>query len=137
MVREAEDEGFMVGMTGFVQRKRTDLNNELSTYFREQLPKYSGTFDEDKGEDILSNINAYLKEKEINKHPLDFPLTSGTDIHLIPVTENLQLKVLVADEYYGDGDYSKYVMADYFLINENTTKQDVESLIEFIKNYIK
>ncbi|MNG30082.1 hypothetical protein D3C84_1156200 [compost metagenome] len=47
----------------------------------------------------------------------------------------MQLKLIVADEYYGDGDYSKYVMADFFMINENSTKEDVDQLIEFVKKY--
>lgn len=126
----------MVAMTGLVERNRTDLNDELSLYFREQMPNYKGTWDEDEGEDVLYNINDYLEENNIDKHPLDFPISSGTDVHLIPITENIQLKVVVADEYYGNGEYCKYVMIDFFLINENATKQDVDQLIEFVKKYL-
>lgn len=137
IVREAENEGLMVGMTGLVERKRTDLNNELSDYFRKQLPKYSGGYDEYEGEDILYSINEYLTENNIDKHQLDFPFSSGADVHLIPINENIQLKLVVADEYYGDGDYAKYVMADFFMINEFATKQDVDVLINFIKKHLK
>lgn len=105
----------------------------LSDYFRKQMPSYMGSFDEYAGEDILYSINEYLATKNIDKYPLDFPFTSGTDIHLIPINENIQLKVVIADEYYGDGDYSKYVEADFFLINEKTTKKDVDGLVEFVK----
>ncbi len=136
LVREAEAEGLMVAMTSLVERKRTDLNNELSDYFRKKMPNYPGSFGEYEGEDVLYSINDYLKENNIDKHQLDFPFISGTDIHLIPITENIQLKVVVADEYYGDGDYSKYVMIDFFMINENTTKQDVDILIDFVKKHL-
>jgi hypothetical protein len=136
IVKQAESEGLMASMTGTVERKRTMLNDELSDYFRQNMPKYTGSFDEDEGEDILFNINTYLEENDIDKHPLDFPFSNGTDIHLIPINENLQIKVVVADEYYGSGDYSKYVMIDFFMIEENTTKQDVDELIEFVKRYL-
>jgi hypothetical protein len=136
IVKEAENKGLMVAMTGLVERNRTELNDKLSLYFREQMPNYKGTWDEYEGEDVLYNINNYLEENNIDKHPLDFPISSGTDVHLIPITENIQLKVVVADEYYGDGEYSKYVMIDFFLINENATTQDVDQLIEFVKKYL-
>jgi hypothetical protein len=135
IVREAEQNGLMVGMTGLVERNRTDLNNELNTYFRSRLPKYLGSWDEYDGEDVLYSINEYMKENNIDKYQLDFPMTGGTDVHLIPVNNNLQLKLIVADEYYGDGDYSKYVMADFFMINEYTTKEDVDTLINFLNKY--
>lgn len=136
IVREAENKGLMVAMTGLVERNRTELSDELSLYFRKQMPNYKGTWDEHEGEDVLYNINNYLEENNIDKHPLDFPISSGTDIHLIPINKNIQLKVVVADEYYGGGEYSKYVMIDFFLITENTTKQDVDELIEFVKKYL-
>lgn len=137
LIREAENLGLMVGMTGLVEQKRTDLNNELSDYFRKSLPNYSGSFDEDTGEDILYSINEYLQEKQIDKPSLDFPFVSGSDVHLIPINENIALKVIVADEYYGDGEYAKYVMADFFKITEHTTKSDVDELIEFVKTVLK
>ncbi len=136
LVQEAEENGLVASMTGIVERKRTTLNNELSSYFREKMPTFLGSFDEYEGEDILYNINSYLEENNIDKSSLDFPISSGSDIHLIPITENLKLKVLVVDEYFGNGDYSKYVMTDFFLINENTTKKDVDKLIEFVKKYL-
>lgn len=137
LIREAENLGLMVGMTGLVEQKRTDLNNELSDYFRKSLPNYSGSFDEDTGEDILYSINEYLQEKQIDKPSLDFPFVSGSDVHLIPINENIALKVIVADEYYGDGEYAKYVMANFFKITEHTTKSDVDELIEFVKTVLK
>ncbi|MEK4632505.1 MULTISPECIES: hypothetical protein [Bacillus] len=135
VVREAEEQGLMVGMTGHIERKRTNLNNELSDYFRKQLPDYTGSFDENEGEEILYSINEYITENNIDMYPLDFPITEGTDVHLIPI-ENIQLKVVVADEYYGDGDYSKYVMADFFLINDKATTKDVDTLIQFVKKHL-
>ncbi|WP_332287123.1 hypothetical protein [Bacillus velezensis] len=55
---------------------------------------------------------------------------------MVPITENIQLKVVVADEYYGDGDYSKYVMADFFLINDKATTKDVDTLLQFVKKHL-
>ncbi|MDY7043619.1 hypothetical protein RVS70_05310 [Virgibacillus sp. M23] len=134
LVKEAEEQGWMASMTGLVERNRTELNDKLSNYFREQLPEYNGSYDEYEGEDILFSINSYLEDNEIDKSPLDFPITNGTDVHLIPITSNLKLKVLVTDEYYGSGDYSKYVLIDFFMINENTTMGDVDMLVNFIRD---
>ncbi|MGF0223560.1 hypothetical protein P5614_022385 (plasmid) [Bacillus velezensis] len=49
IVREAEAQGLMVGMTGHIERKRTDLNKELSDYFRKQLPAILGALMKMKG----------------------------------------------------------------------------------------
>ncbi|MEC1943236.1 hypothetical protein [Bacillus velezensis] len=135
IIREAEEQGLMVGMAGLIERKRTDLNYELSDYFRKQLSGYTGSFDENEGEEILYSINEYITENNIDMYPLDFPV-DGTDVHLIPITENIQLKVVVADKYYGDGDYSKYVMADFFLINNKATTKDVDTLLRFVKKHL-
>ncbi|ODB64419.1 MULTISPECIES: hypothetical protein [Bacillus] len=135
IIQEAEGQGLMVGMASLIERKRTDLNNELSDYFRKQLSGYTGSFDENEGEEILYSINQYITENNIDMYPLDFPV-DGTDVHLIPITENIQLKVVVADKYYGDGDYSKYIMADFFLINDKATTKDVDTLLQFVKKHL-
>lgn len=135
IVKEAEEQGLMVAMGSVVKHNRTPLNIELGKYFKEKMPNYLGSFDEDKCDDILFKLNTYLKQNHIDKHELNF--TPGdTNIYLIPITDNLQLEVELIDEYYGDGVYSKYVAIDYFLINENTTKQDVDKLIDFIHHYL-
>lgn len=136
ILKEAERNGMVVSMTGIVEPIRTELNNELSKYFRGIMPNYNGSFDEHLSEDVLYVINEYIEKNKIDKYAIDFPLTEGTDIHLIPITDNLQLKLLVADEYYGSGEYAKYVMADYFVINENTTTEDVDRLINFVNEYL-
>ncbi|CAL8901987.1 conserved hypothetical protein [Bacillus pumilus] len=133
LIREATEKGLLVSMTNLVERKRTKLNEQLSDYFRKQMPGYTGSFDEDQAEDILDSVNNFIAEKNLDIYQLDFPLSSGTDNYLIPITDNLDLKVTIADEYYGDGDYSKYIMVDFFIINEKTTKVDVDELIKFIK----
>lgn len=137
IVQEAENNGLMVAMTSIVERKRTDLNNELSRYFRMQYPHYKSSFDEYEAEDVLYSINEYLKDNHIGISSLEFPLTSGTEVYLIPINENIHLKVIVADEYEGDGNYSKYVMANFFMINEKTNKEEVDVLISFLKKHLK
>lgn len=136
LAREAKQKGLMVSMINILPSITTELNRNLMKYFREQLPAYEGIFDEDDGESILSDINDYLQENNIDKMPLHFPMTSGTDNHLIPINENIKLLVQVTDEYYGDGDYSKYVAVTSFIINEQTTKEDVDILVNFVKKYI-
>lgn len=133
-LKEGENEGLVASMTNIIERNRTDLNKELSSYFITNVPKYNGVFDEEEGEDVLDYINDYLKENNIDIHKLSFPVSSGSDIYLIPIGDNLEIKVLVVDEYHGDGEYEKYVMIDYFLINENTTTKDVDLLINFFAN---
>jgi hypothetical protein len=137
VVREAENKGLVVAMTPIVERKRTELNNELGRYFRDQYPDYNGTYDEDACEDILYSLNSYIEENNIDMYPLDFPISEGTDIHLLKVNDNISLKVVIADEYYGSGSYSKYIDISNFLINENATKSDVDHLIDFVKEYLR
>lgn len=136
LAREAETQGLMVAMTGLVERIRTDTNKVLSEYFRAQLPDYRGSFDEYEGEKVLDSINAYLEENDAGIHALEFPVTSGSNVHLIPINENIQLKMIIADEYHGDGEYDKYVMAEFFLMKETATKEDVDVLIAFIKQHL-
>ena len=136
MIREAESEGHMVAMTGLVERIRTPLNNELSDYFRQHMPHYTGVFEEDETEDILDVLNEYLKENTLNKPALAFPHSSGSELYLIPITQHIQLKVLVVDEYHGSGEYEKYIMADFFWMTEHTTKHDVDTLIRFIEQVL-
>lgn len=136
LVREAREKGLLVSMTGTVAPKRTSLNIELSRYFKQQLPDYLGVFDEEEGEDVLYELNKFLKENNIDKRPLEFPYSDGNNTYLIPVTPNLQMVVVAADEYYGSGDYAKYVMIDSFVITENATKEDVDKLIALIKRLI-
>lgn len=135
ILKEAEEQGFVAAMTSLLERYRTPLNEQLSTYFRTNMSDYSGIFDEDICEDVLYAMNKYIEEEKIEKfkQEIDFPYSSGSDIYLIPITENLQLKVLVTDEYYGDGDYSKYIDMTYFVITPKATEQDVDKLIEAVK----
>ncbi|PYE51467.1 hypothetical protein HUB98_05610 [Paenibacillus barcinonensis] len=135
-VREAEKVGLVASMDGVVERNRTELNNRLSAYFRNKMPGYNSYFNEDQCDDVLYSINEYINENKIDKYEIDFPISEGSDIHLLQITDNLQLKILVADEYHGGGDYSKYINVDKFIINEQTTEQDVDMLIEFINKYL-
>jgi len=136
-VREAEKEGRVASMTNVVERNRTELNDQLSSYFRSKIPNYKSIFDEHECDDILFNLNDYIEENNIDKREIDFPITEGTDIHLLKITDNLHLKILVVDEYYGGGDYEKYIEIGYFVINENTTERDVDKLVDFVKQYLQ
>jgi|GEM_PF-3156392 len=135
-LREAENAGFVASMDGTVERNRTELNNKLSAYFRDKMPGYNSYFNEETSEDVLYSINEYIEENKIDKREIDFPISEGSDIHLLKITNNLQLKILVADEYHGGGDYSKFIDVDKFVINEQTTEKDVDVLIDFIKKYL-
>lgn len=135
LVLEAEKEGRTASMTCVAVKNRTELNEKLSAYFRKNVPNYNGGFDEDECENVLYKINEYMKKKKIRKYkqPIDFPYSEGSETYLIPITDNLDLKLLLVDEYYGGGDYSKYIDMSYFIINDRTTAKDVDALIEFIK----
>jgi hypothetical protein len=133
--KEAEENGSMVAMGSTTERIRTDLNKKLSVYFRKKLPNFGGNYDEFKGEEILCNINEYLSDINKKTYTIDFPFSEGSDIHLIPIGENVELKLLVADEYHGSGEYSKYVLIEFFIINEKATEKDVDYLIETLNKY--
>ncbi|RXZ78045.1 hypothetical protein EBB07_28735 [Paenibacillaceae bacterium] len=142
IAREAEEKGLMAAMTNVVERKRTKLNNELSSYFRSKLPDYKGSYGEDDSEETLELINDYMQSKNsdkcksVDRFLLRFPVNTGTENYLVPITPNLQLKVIVCDEYYGNGEYEKYIMIKYFTITEQTTKTDVDELVSFVEAYL-
>lgn len=136
-VREAAEGGWLANMTAITTAKRTPLTKELSDYFRQQQPSYEGMFEGEEGEDVLDRLNSYLKEKEIEKSLIEFPMSSGVDVHLVPITTNLQLYLLVADAYFGMGDYEEYVQIESFVINEQTTKEDVDALITFVSDTLQ
>lgn len=137
LLNDAKKLGLVAAMTGMMAtRDRTPLNNELSNYFRQQMPKnFYGIIEEEDVEDALDEINEYIKEHQITKftRSISMPYSSGENLYLIPITENLQVEVLVVDEYEGDGDYSKFIEIAYFVITENTTKSDVDELVLFTK----
>lgn len=117
--------------------KENEISKVLGDYFRESLPNHQEIFIEEDGEEILDSINRYIKENNIDKRFLSFPLSSGANIYLVPISKNLQLKVTAIDEYYGDGVYAKCVEINSFLINENTTKADIDRLIFFTKMFLQ
>ncbi|MBG9689393.1 hypothetical protein ABD91_00405 [Lysinibacillus sphaericus] len=135
LVREAESNGLCVSMNSIVERNRTELNKELSSYFKEKLPNIKSYYDVDQGEDVMDSINSYMEDNSINKHLLHYPYSEGTDIYLIPITENLSLKVDVFDEYHGQGESNTGVHIDRFVITEEATSEDVDKLIEMFNEY--
>ncbi|EEM25085.1 hypothetical protein bthur0002_57270 [Bacillus thuringiensis Bt407] len=135
---DAEVQGLLVAMTSRITQIRTELNKQLSTYFREQCSDYPGVFQEDVCEEVLEAVNQYIEDTEIKKYPykLDFPVTDGSQEYLVPVGENIELVVVAVDEYHGDGEYSKYLRLDFFLMDESASKEDVDLLIAFINEYL-
>ncbi|MBG9693223.1 hypothetical protein ABD91_21020 [Lysinibacillus sphaericus] len=135
LLQRAEQAGLVSSMTGLVERVRTPLNNELSSYFRESLPKFEWLFEDDEADNNIDAVNAYLQEQGIEKK-LYMPYSSGTNIFLIPLTDNLQVKFEATDVYEGNGEYSKFTSVDFFVINESTTTADVDQLITFVKEIL-
>lgn len=134
ILQEAEAQGFVASMTNLVTQNRTELSNTLREYFRSQMPGYLGVIDEEDADEVLEAINSYLDENKIDKHHLQFPYSSGNEIYLIPVGEHIQVKVLVVDEYSGDGEYEKYIDISYFVFSEKTSTEDVDTLVHFLKD---
>ncbi|MGF7535257.1 hypothetical protein AAGG74_16515 [Bacillus mexicanus] len=135
-VQDGRKNGLMVAMGNVLEPVRTDLNNELSNYFKMKVPNFHCTFSDEDGEDIINGINEYLKDNEM-KRQLEYPLGGGEDTYLIPIGERLNLDVIVVDEYYGDGEYNRYVEINNFLIDEHTTTKDVDLLVDFVNKYLK
>jgi hypothetical protein len=135
LVKEAEASGLMVAMTSIVEPKRTPLNEKLSAYFKSKVPGFTGSFGEFECEDVLDGLNEYLEVNHPAMNSLDFPLSNGSEVFLVPISVHLSLKVLIVDEYYGDGCYEKYIMTDYFMISESASECDVDVLIKVINEY--
>jgi hypothetical protein len=136
ILREAETNGLVGWMTSLVERNRTELTNELSEYFRQEAGNYKSTYDEDDGEEIMEGINSYLETQKIEQSKLEYPYNFFSEIYLIPIGENIQLKVLVANEFSSDEGQMLYVDISNFIINEQATKKDVDLLLSFVKNHL-
>jgi hypothetical protein len=136
ILREAETNGLVGWMTSLVERNRTELTNELSVYFRQEAVNYKSTYDEDDGEEIMKGINSYLETQKIEQSKLEYPYNFFSEIYLIPIGENIQLKVLVANEFSSDEGQMLYVDISNFIINEQATKKDVDLLLSFVKNHL-
>lgn len=138
IVREGEEQGLVVAMTSEITQNRTELNKELSTYFREKCSEYLGVFQEEICEDILESVNKYIEDNKIGKYPykLDFPFTAGSQEYLVPIGKNIELVVVAFDEYHGGGEYSKFLKINFFVMNEKTSQEDVDMLIAFINEYL-
>src|SRR5690625_816225 len=133
IVRRSEDKGLEVPMLNIFPRVRTDLNENLRSYFNSRLPRYTGIYD---GDDILARLNSYLAEKEIVIKPLEFPLGVGSEVRLIPIGKSIKLKVVLISEYFGNGESSRYITANSFLMTESTKEKHVEAVISFIDKYL-
>lgn len=131
--QEAEKKGLLVSTNNVVESNRTELNKELSTYFKSNY-KLKSYYSEDEGEEVLDNLSSYLDSIGYDDY-LEYPYSEGEDEYLIPITPNLKLYAHAYDEYYGSGDYSKGVIIERFIITEETTTKDVDKLIEVLKEF--
>ena len=59
---EARKEGREVSMVLQTRQCGAKLNDKLGSYFRSKKPNYDGILDEYESEDVLDDINQYLKE---------------------------------------------------------------------------
>lgn len=127
--------GFYVPMTTLL--KTNSSNVEFSRHFKSKLPNYKGRFIVGQNgvvdsNTIIDSINSYLENKGIGKR-LNFPKGDGVYPFLIKVTDNLDLEVVCIFDHFGHGYSSEYIKIENFIINEETTKKDVDKLIEFIE----
>lgn len=129
---DAEREGMVVFFDGTGSRNQTELSIELSRYFRDKVASYNGMFSDGEEDEILEELNGYFDDKDIEQTTLNFHYSDSSDVVLLKITEHLELKVLIVDEYYGDGDYSRYVEISSGVITEQSTQGDIDHLIEFM-----
>jgi len=135
-IKEAENQGLMASMVAKHQHFQPQTHTQaLSHYFREQHPHYLPYVKEEKVDDAIYELNTYIEENKINIHPFDFPMTGGLERRLLPLTEHLSLKIGLIDDYYGGGDYAQYVTLDSFVVDDETTTDDVDKLITFVVDF--
>ncbi|QJX80383.1 hypothetical protein [Priestia megaterium] len=131
IANKAEEMGLMVSMVGEVENLKIEKNIELSKYFIEKIPNFQKDYEDNMYEFAIGGIEAYLEEINADIQSIEYPVT-GREVHLIPIGENIKLKVYIEDEEYGENR----IEINSFMINHNTTKEDVDVLIEFIKEYL-
>jgi len=129
---EARREGRVASMTWNDSYENTPVARRLGDYFRKQMPNYDGIYEEEVFDDVLDAINQYMEEKGIDHAPLRL-LVPGEESYLLPVTENLELVVIITDDYSGGGNYEMYVEISSFLVNDQTTEEDVDRLVDMLK----
>ena len=131
-VLDAERGGMVLFLDNTGSRNQTDLSRELSYYFRSRIRGYVGMFSDGDEDEILDELNGYFEDKGIDQTKLTFHYADSSDVVLLKITENLELKVLIVDEYHGDGDYDRYVEIASGLITEKATKADIDHLISLM-----
>lgn len=135
LCQEAEAKGLSVSVNSLVDFIRTDLNKELSTYFKRQIQNFKAYYDIEEWSEIENGINQYIKDEKLPIGKLQFDGSARSEVYLLPITEHLALKVFLYDEYYGAGDSSSGVHIDRFIITEEATTLDVDALVEMMKTY--
>lgn len=143
VANEVRKVGEKVGLTKvrMVGDVTTEKGEQLREHFRSKLPKYTGSWGEyeTNGIDMESveyYLNEYVNKVNVNKR-IEFPHTSGSTRYLIPITENLYIDVLFVDEYYGGGDYAKYVTIDRMIVLDGVTVGDVDKLVKFMVEVLR
>lgn len=136
LVKEAKASGMIVMMTDVFEEGRSEKNEGLNRYFRSMVPGYVGDFSQDTGDDVLLYINDYLNEKGIKVKPLETPYSDGSVVRLIPITQNLDLKVLIEEEYCGGDDHLHSVTINSFIMNDRTERADVDVLVKFVESVL-
>lgn len=131
IANKAEEMGFMVSMVGEAGNLKIEKNIELNKYFIEKMPDFQKDYEDVMYEFTIGGIEDYLEEINADIQSIEYPVT-GREVHLIPIGENIKLKVYIEDEEYGENR----IEINSFMINHNTTKEDVDVLIEFIKEYL-
>lgn len=102
---------------------------KLQKHFERNMKRYKGFWSKNVNE-ILAKFNSYLKEKGLS----EMEFRGNLNEYYIPFGE-LELQVRLLTPYTGkhDEDDLNYISADYFIMNDKTTKKDVDLLIDFLK----
>lgn len=136
--QEALKEGRVAHMSSFLSIKESkELTKKLEKYFKEKISNHKGVWEEEDGEEVLLKINKYMKENQVDKQKLSYPIFAGSNVYVIPVGENIQFKVLVVDEYYGNDESETYVEIEEFIVGENAKEKEVDQLVELMKELYK
>lgn len=134
--RNAQREDVLIKLNSINGRSKRENIQELSNYAIDSMDGFEGIYNESgmypiDGSEIFYFVSEFAKKNGIDIRPIDYPISSGTDIYLLPMTENLELVIIVVDEYYGSGDSEQYVDIQNLIVNDNTTTEDIDVFLDW------
>lgn len=135
LIREASAADLVISLSRFGRGNRLESSVALRGYVAGELSDYDQYFSDDDGNDGGDTALRVLSERAIGLglRKFAYPLSGGTDVRLLPITDRASIVVLVVDEYEGEGESATYVQVEDVVVTSDATTADMDEVIAFLK----